>query len=413
MWMGHLPSTRTVEWPPQRPLDQSLSLAETMTNPTPFTVEVPQELLDDLHRRLDAVRWPDRIPGEEWAFGTSPDYLKSLVAYWRDGYDWRAQETALNRLRQFTVPLHGIDLHYIHEPGVGPHPMPLLISHGWPGSIVEFQRIIPMLTDPGSHGADPSDAFTVIAPSLPGYGFSYRPNQLRFGAEQMADALNDLMKDVLGFDNYGAQGGDWGAFITSRLGYRYPQNLVGIHVNLLAVARDFTRDDARTDEERQFADELKHFLTEETGYQWIMGTKPQTLAFALSDSPVGLAAWIIEKFRAWSDCDGDLDTYFSRDDLLTNIMLYWVTGAINSSSWPYYARRHSSEWVLPMGKQITAPMGYADFPKEILNPPRSLAERMYADIRRWTPMRRGGHFAALEEPEALAQDMREFFRPLR
>ena len=384
-----------------------------MPTPSPFTIDIPGNALDDLHRRLDATRWPDRIPGEEWAYGTSPAWLKQLVAYWRHEYDWRKWEAALNAFPQFTVPLHGIDLHFIHAPGVGPAPTPLLLSHGWPGSIVEFMQLIPLLTDPGSHGGDPADAFTVVAPSLPGYAFSYRPDQPRFGSNEMADVLHDLMTGVLGYNRYAAQGGDWGAFITSRLGYKYPQHLAGIHITLLAIARNFTHAEATDDAERAFADELKHFLWEETGYQWIMGTKPQTLAFALTDSPVGLAAWIVEKFRTWSDCGGELDGYLSRDALLTNIMLYWLTGAINSSSWPYYARRHSREWVTPEGERIMAPTGYADFPREILNPPRSIAERMYGNIQRWTPMARGGHFAAMEEPQALAEDIRAFFRPLR
>lgn len=382
-------------------------------SPTPFTIDVPAAVLEDLHRRLERVRWPDAVPGAGWDYGSDPAYLRALVDYWRDGYDWRAEEATLNRWRQFTVPLHGIDLHFIHEPGAGPDPMPLLLSHGWPGSVAEFGRILPLLCDPGAHGGDPADAFTVVAPSLPGYGFSFRPGQPRFGAPEMADALAALMTDVLGYQRFGAQGGDWGAFIATRLGWRYPERLAGIHLNLLAVPRGFRAEDATSEAERRFAAQLQHFLREEVGYQWIQGTRPQTLAFALTDSPAGLAAWIVEKFRAWSDCGGDPAGYFGRDVLLTNIMLYWVTGAIGSSFWPYYARRHDPEWIVPAGGRVAVPCGYAEFPKEILSPPRSVAERMYGDIRRWTPMPRGGHFAALEEPEALAREIRAFFRPLR
>src|SRR5439155_399007 len=267
------------------------------------------------------VRWPDEAPGERWRYGSDLAYMKELVAYWRDKYDWRAHETALNRNRQFTVPVGGIGVHFIHELGVGPDPMPLLLSHGWPGSIVEFQRIIPMLTDPARFGGDPADAFTVVAPSLPGYTFSFTPNQPRFGIVEIADVFATLMTDVLGYRRFAPQGGDWGAFVTSVLGASHP------------------------------------------------------------------------------------------DRLLTNVMLYWVTGAINSSFWPYYARNHGP-WPITEDKPIRVPTAYASFPREILHPPRAWAERVY-NIQRWTPMTAGGHFAALEEPDALAADVRAFFRHLR
>ncbi|MBI1846619.1 MAG: epoxide hydrolase [Candidatus Rokubacteria bacterium] len=378
--------------------------------PEPFTIEVADNILADLRARLDRARWPDEIPGEPWRYGTDLAYMKSLVAHWRERYDWRAQEAALNRWRHFTVPIDGIDLHFVHEPGVGPSPMPLLLSHGWPGSIVEFQRLIPMLTDPARFGGDPADAFTVVAPSLPGYGFSFRPNQPRLGITQIADLFARLMTDLLGYRRFAAQGGDWGAFITSCLGAFHAPSLAGIHVTLLGVRRD-VGPGGGTEEERAYVEELKHFEREETGYQWIQGTKPQTLAYGLSDSPVGLAAWIVEKFRTWSDCGGDVERRFSKDVLLTNIMLYWVTGAIGSSFWPYYDRRHS-RWPIGEDRPVTAPTAYARFPREILHPPRAWAERVY-NIQRWTAMPAGGHFAALEEPDALAADVRAFFRGLR
>lgn len=379
--------------------------------PTPFTIHVPEAVLADLRSRLEHVRWPDEVPQSGWRYGTELGYLKSLVAYWRDKYDWRIQEAALNRWRQFTVGLGGIDLHFIHEPGVGPAPLPLLLSHGWPGSIVEGQRLIPMLTDPGRFGGDPADAFTVVAPSLPGYAFSFRPNQARFGVTAIAQLFVGLMTDVLGYRRFAAQGGDWGAFIVSRLGFAYPQAVVGMHLNLLAVRRDFTPSSTPSEEELRYGEELRQWQREASGYIWIQGTRPQTLAYGLTDSPVGLAAWILEKFRDWSDCGGQVERRFSKDVLLTNIMLYWVTGAIGSSFWPYYDRLHEP-WPIPPGERIPVPAGYAEFPGEILHPPRSLAERMY-DIRRWTRMPSGGHFAALEEPEALAADIRAFFRDLR
>jgi microsomal epoxide hydrolase len=347
-----------------------------------------------------------------WTTGTSVDYLEQLLYYWNENFNWRSQEAKLNAFRQFTVPLAGINLHFIHETGKGPNPMPLLLSHGWPGSVVEFYKVIPMLTDPARYGGDPADAFTVVAPSLPGYVFSFKAGQGRFGIEEIAEVFATLMIDVLGYSRFGAQGGDWGAFITSRLGFAFPETLIGIHLNLLAVRRDQKMVADPTPEEKVFLKQLNHFIKEEAGYQWIQGTKPTTLAFALTDSPAGLAAWMVEKFRTWADCNGDPENALTRDEMLTNITLYWITGAIGSSFWPYYARMHRP-FPIPKGSTIDVPMGYVEFPKEILRPPRSVAERMYTDIRRWTVMQKGGHFAALEQPAALVDEIRLFFRSLR
>jgi pimeloyl-ACP methyl ester carboxylesterase len=380
--------------------------------PTQFRLHVGDDVLADLKARLARVRWPDEVPDNHWKYGTDLAYLKSLVEYWRDRYDWRKHETGINRFNQYKVRLSGIDVHYIREEGKGPNPMPLLISHGWPGSVHEFHKLIPMLTDPARFGGDATDAFTVVAPSLPGYTFSFAPNQQRFSVEQISDVFAELMVDVLGFNRFAAQGGDWGAFVTSRLGYAYPERLAGIHINLLSLRRDTPLPERPSEDEKLYFEQRAHWMKEEVGYTWIQGTKPQTLAYGLTDSPVGLAAWIVEKFHTWSDHKGDLDGYIGRDAMLTNIMLYWVTGAIGSSFWPYYARMHGP-WPIPDGARIQVPMGYAEFPKEILRPPRSLAEKMYADIRRWTRMPKGGHFAALEQPDLLAQEIREFFRPLR
>jgi microsomal epoxide hydrolase len=269
-----------------------------------------------------------------------------------------------------------------------------------------------MLTDPARYGGDAKDAFTVIAPSLPGYTLSFTPGQQRYGLESIAELFSQLMTDVLGYERYAAQGGDWGSFVTSRLAFIQPRRLIGIHINLLPVRRDPRMIDHPTPEEKQFLDELSVFLKEETGYQWIQGTKPTTLSFGLTDSPTGLAAWVVEKFHTWTDCGGDIESAVSKDELLTNIMLYWLTGAIGSSFWPYYARMHGP-WPIPEGARISVPMGYAQFPKEILRPPRSLAERFFANIQRWSVMPKGGHFAALEQPELLVKEIREFFRPLR
>jgi len=378
----------------------------------PFQLSVPESVLKDLRQRLLNTRLPDEPPLDPWSTGTSVAYLKRLLDYWRDGFNWRAQEAKLNAFRQFTVPLAGIDVHFIHEQGKGPNPMPLLLCHGWPGSVMEFHKLLPMLTDPARFGGDPADAFTVIVPSLPGYVFSFKPGQKRFSVEEIAEVFAALMTDVLGYKRLGAQGGDWGAFIASRLGFAFPERMIGIHLNLLAVRRDPKMVANPTPEEKVFLDQLNLFLKEETGYQWIQGTKPTTLAFALTDSPAGLAAWLVEKFRFWTDCDGNPENALTRDEMLIDIMLYWVTGAIGSSFWPYYARMHGP-WPIPEGSTVDVPTGYVEFPKEILRPPRSVAERMYTDIRRWTVMPKGGHFAALEQPEALVEEIRAFFKPLR
>lgn len=378
--------------------------------PRPYVLDVPDDAIDDLRQRLARTRWPETPPGEPWVTGTDPAYLRELVEHWRTRFDWRAQEARLNAFRQFKVALGGIDLHYVHEPGRGPAPLPLLLSHGWPGSVFEFLELIPRLTDPARFGGDPADAFTVIAPSLPGYGLSYVPGQPRFDLPQIADTFASLMSDVLGLERFGVQGGDWGSFVSARIAAVYPHRTVGVHLNMLPVRRDTTAEGEPSPEERRWLDELAVWLKEETGYQWIQGTRPTTLSFALNDSPAGLAAWIAEKFHAWSDNDGRIESAIDRDAMLADISLYWFTGAIGASFWPYYARMHAP-WPIPRGK-IPVPAGYAAFPKEILRPPRALAEKTF-DIRRWTEMPRGGHFAAMEQPQALAEEIRAFFRPLR
>lgn len=380
--------------------------------PEPFSLTIADAAIADLRDRLAGTRLPDAAPGEPWAYGTSVDYMQSLLAYWREGFDWRAQEAALNAFPQFRARLHDIDLHFLHARGRGPDPMPLLLMHGWPGSVFEFLDIIPRLTDPAAHGGDPADAFTVVTPSLPGYGLSFRPGQKRFGVPAIADCLAGLMTDVLGYRRFAAQGGDWGGFIASNLGVRHPEKLHGIHLNLLAVPPDLPRPENPTEEERRYLEAAASWAKEEAGYQRIQGTRPQTLAFALTDSPAGLAAWIAEKFRAWTDNDGRIESAVSRDRMLANISLYWFTGCIGASFWPYYARAHGP-WPIPEGRTVDVPTGYADFPKEIRRPPRSIAGRFYTDIRRWTPMEKGGHFAAMEQPAALASDIAAFFRPLR
>jgi microsomal epoxide hydrolase len=378
--------------------------------PRPFRIRVGDEVLADLQERLAHARWPDEIPDGGWHYGSDLGYMRALVEHWRTRYDWRAAEATLNAFEHFTAPLAGIDVHFIHQPGIGPRPIPLLLSHGWPGSVWEFYKIIPMLTDPARFGGDPANAFTVVAPSLPGYGFSFRPNQPRFGTVEIADVFARLMTEVLGYERFGAQGGDWGSVITARLGFAYRARMIGIHLNMTFVRPDRGQKDW-SDAERAYLSDARRWMSEEAGYQRIQGTKPQTLSYALTDSPIGLAAWIVEKFRTWSDCGGDLDRRFTKDELLTNVMLYWVTGAIGSTFWPYYAFHHSA-WVPSATERVETPTGIADFPCEILRPPRAWAERAY-DLRHFTTMPAGGHFAALEEPDALVADIREFFRPLR
>jgi pimeloyl-ACP methyl ester carboxylesterase len=377
-----------------------------------FKLSVPDRDIADLRERVRHTRFPDQAPGPAWAYGTDIAWMRGLIDYWGEKFDWRAQEARLNAFPQYKVRLHDIDLHFLQVEGQGPDPCPLLLSHGWPGSVFEFLELIPKLTNPSQFGGNPADSFTVVAPSLPGYGLSFSAGQPRFGVEEIADCFASLMTDVLGHHRFAAQGGDWGSFITSRLAYSYPNRLIGIHLNMMPLRRDPKMVAHPTSEEQKYLEQLSTWLKDETGYQWIQGTRPQTLAFALTDSPAGLAAWIIEKFRAWSDCSGDLESVFTKDALLANISLYWFTGAIGSSFWPYYARMHRP-WPVPDNARIAVPTGYCEFPCEILRPPRSLATRTYTDIRRWTVMPRGGHFAAMEQPEALAAEIREFFRPLR
>ena len=374
----------------------------------PFRLAIDDSAIAGLKARLTQVRWPDEAPEPPWRYGTSVAFMRELVEYWAHAYDWRKTEAALNAWPQFITSIDGIDVHFLKVEGRGPDPTPLLLSHGWPGSILEFVKLIPLLTDPASHGGDASDAFTVVVPSLPGYTLSFHPNQERRALPQIGAMFHELMMR-LGLSRYGAQGGDWGSFVTAWLGANRAAHLVGIHLNLMPLRRDRAMFVNPTEEERRYLAELDAWLKEETGYQWIQGTRPQTLAFALSDSPVGLAAWMVEKFRAWTDCDGDPRNALSMDEMLGNISLYWFTNCIGASFWPYYARMHGP-W--PIEGKVGVPTGYCEFPHEILRPPRAAAERVFTDIRRWSVMSRGGHFAALEQPEALAREIREFFRPL-
>ncbi|MBI2803286.1 MAG: epoxide hydrolase [Gammaproteobacteria bacterium] len=381
------------------------------TTPEPFSIDVSDAVLTDLRERLERVRWPGEVPNSAWDYGTNLAYMKELVDYWRTRYDWRVHERQLNRWTHFRVIIDGQRLHYIHERGKGPKPFPLIITHGWPGSIAEFVEIIGPLTDPAAHGGDPADAFDVIAPSLPGYGFSDPTHDRQVNITRIAEWFAVLMNDVLGYTRYGAQGGDWGAMVTSRLGFADADHVAGIHLNMVGVAPHPANRQNLSPTEQTFLQSMDKWRNEETGYQGIQGTKPQTLGYALNDSPVGLCAWIVEKFRTWSDCNGNVENSYTKDQLLTNIMIYWATQTINSSTRLYFEERQHP-WRMGKNDKVTVPTAIALFPKEIATPPREWAERAY-NIQRWTPMPAGGHFAAMEKPQLLVDDVRAFFRELR
>ena len=379
----------------------------------PFTIQIPDTVLSDLKHRLAATRWPDELADAGWEWGSDLGYLRSLAEYWRDGYDWRREEAALNQLPHYRLALDGFHIHFLHVRGKGPSPLPLIITHGWPGSFVEMTKLIPLLTDPAAHGGEPEDAFDVIVPSLPGFGFSDRPPVRGMGPRKIAALWMRLMQE-LGYHRFGAQGGDWGSAISLALGLHDPQRLIGIHLNYIAgrFLLGGTLNQIPEDEVAQaYQEQLRAWWEAEGGYSHEQGTKPQTLSYGLNDSPVGLAAWIIEKFRSWSDCGGDLERVFTRDELLTNVMIYWVTETIASSARLYYESRQQPLSLSP-AQRVEPPVGVALFPKEIPMPPRALAERGLHVVR-WTEMPRGGHFAAMEQPELLAHDLRQFFRSLR
>jgi pimeloyl-ACP methyl ester carboxylesterase len=375
-----------------------------------FTVHVPEEILRDLRQRLEATRWSDTIPGSGWDHGTDVQYLRELVTYWLHDFDWRAQEQWLDEvLPGWTVDIDGRVVHYARIDGRGPSPLPLLLLHGWPGSYFELSKVAPMLADPGAHGGDPADAFDVIVPSLPGHGFSAAPTTAGFGADECADVMRRLMVDHLGYQRFVAQGGDRGAFVSTGLAHRHRDVVAAIHLNFAAGIPG--RDGDTSEAEERWLDEQRAWAAEEGGYIAIQGTKPQTLAFALHDSPVGMLAWIVEKWRTWSDCDGDVESCFTKDELLINATIYWVTGTIRSSMHYYWEHRHNPPAaVRPV--RIECPTAVAMFPREVMRVPRSAAERKY-DLRRWTEFPRGGHFAAMEQPEALVADIRAFFRDFR
>lgn len=374
-----------------------------------FRIHVEDAVLEDLQRRLAQTRLPDQIDGTGWEYGIPIDYLQELVAYWRDAYDWRAEELELNALPHHTTRIDGQRIHFIHARSTHPGALPLLLSHGWPGSVVEFLDVIPLLTQPELHGGDAADAFHVVAPSLPGYGLSEPPRTRGWDVARIARAFATLMSR-LGYARYAAQGGDWGAQITTRLGVIDAEHLAGIHLNMPIGVRPEEKI-ALSDADKADLAAMGWFQNEESGYAMQQATKPQTLGVALNDSPAGLLAWIVEKFRAWSDCDGDPERVFTRDRLITNVMLYWLTQTAASSARLYFESRHGGMWS-EKPEFVAVPTGVARYPKEVVRYPRPWVERQY-NVTHWAEMPRGGHFAAMEQPELFVEDVRRFMRSVR
>jgi pimeloyl-ACP methyl ester carboxylesterase len=385
----------------------------------PYELRIADATLMDLHARLAAARLP---PPDDvgWDAGINPAFLHALIAHWRLSYDWRVHEAELRRLHHFTTELGGTTIHFVHERGKGDAPLPLVLTHGFPDSFVRFTKLIPLLVDPGAHGGDPRDAFDVVVPSLPGFGFSGPPDR---GSDvfHIADRWHDLMTE-LGYGSYAAHGGDWGGLITEWLARRHGGSVIGVHLTDVPFWHAMRPPDERSPAEDAYLAEMKRFQTADGAYAMIQGTRPQTLADALNDSPAGLAAWLVPLFRRLSDCDGDVERRFTKDELITYIMIYWVTGTIGSSFLPYYdiLHRGAPRWMLGLASDWirsklrgprAVPAGFALFRSDI-HPPREWAERFFR-VERWTEMPRGGHFAAHEEPELLAEDIRAFFRPLR
>ncbi len=374
--------------------------------PRPFQIDVPQAVLDDLRRRLERTRWPEPIPGAGWDYGARIDAVRELCDHWRDSYDWRAQEARLNAYPQFLAEVDGVDVHFWHVRGSGPQPFPLLLVHGWPGSMFEFFDLIEPLTNPAAYGGRAEDAFDVVIPALPGFGFGGKPRERGWGITRIAAAFNTLMTEELGYDRYGVQGGDWGGIVAAKMASAHAASVAGIHLNFVVAQPPAEL----TDADREALARRDAFQAVETGYSNVQGTKPDSLTVAQTDSPAGLAAWILEKFQVWSDCGGDPFSAYSKDALLTNLMFYWAPNSVASAARIYYeARRDPDGFRYP---KVEVPTGVAVFPKEPWRAPRNWAEQRF-NIVRWTEMPRGGHFAALEQPALLLDDVRAFFAGIR
>jgi pimeloyl-ACP methyl ester carboxylesterase len=381
---------------------------------TEYRIQTPEAELGDLRARLRGTRWPERETVDDWSQGVPLDYLQELCGYWADAYDWRATEARLNELPQFRAEIDGLGVHLLHVRSRHPDALPLVMTHGWPGSIIEFLDVLGPLTDPASHGGDPADAFHVVCPSLPGYGFSDKPSRPGWGVERIATAWTTLMA-TLGYERYGAQGSDWGTSISASIGQQDPQHVVGIHLMPPLAPPDPETFDDLTVREREALAALEQAAESDSGYSQEHATRPQTIAYSLTDSPVGLCAWIVEKFWAWTDWDGHLERAISRDKLLDNLMLYWLPRAGGSSARLYWESiRQVNEWISgTVTDTVDVPTGCSIFPKEIQRPSRRWAERRFRDIRYWNEPTRGGHFAALEQPALFVDEVRSFFRLVR
>ena len=376
----------------------------------PFKVEISNEILQNINSKVKNYQWHEMPDDGGWDYGTNLDYMKEFAEYWSSKFDWKKTEEKINKFRNFKTNIDGIDIHFIHEKGSGSNPKPLLLNHGWPGSIVEFLDIIDQLAHPENYGGNIEDSFDVIVPSLPGYGFSGRPSR-PIGPRKMASIFNSLMTNSLGYEKYISQGGDFGGTICTWLAYDFPESLLGIHINILITRHP---DGPQTKEEIEWQERFKVEQRIEDGYRTQQSTKPQTLSYAMMDSPVGVAAWMIEKMRGWSDIkDGNIESVYSKDILLSNIMIYLVTKTFNTSTWIYYGRREEGGRSLPKDHlPLKVPTAIAKFPKEYLEwAPRSYVERIY-NVKQWTNMPAGGHFAALEKPDLLIKDIREFGKKL-
>jgi pimeloyl-ACP methyl ester carboxylesterase len=374
-----------------------------------FDIHVDDEVLDDLRQRLSRTRFPDQISGTGWEYGIPIDFLRELVEYWRDTFDWRTHEARLNGLNNHKTVIDGQSIHFVHARSTHDDALPLLVVHGWPGSIIELLDIIPRLVDPEAHDGEAADAFHVVAPSLPGYGFSGVTNEPGWDSWRIARAFVELMRR-LGYTRYAAQGGDWGAQVATRIALLDPEHCVAIHLNMPLATRPEEQVPLTDDDKADLA-AMQHFQREESGYAAEQSTKPQTIGAALNDSPAGLLAWIVEKFRSWSDCDGHPEKVFTRDQLIANVMVYWVTGTSASSARLYWEHQHPGPGVDAPGF-VAVPTGVARYPKEVVRYPRSWVERSY-NVTHWSDMPRGGHFAAMEQPELFVDDVRRFFRTQR
>jgi pimeloyl-ACP methyl ester carboxylesterase len=373
----------------------------------PYRIEIPESALDDLKRRLAATRWPERAPVEDWSQGTPLGYLQEICRYWGERYDWRATEARLNRLPQFVTEIDGLDIHFVHLRSKHASARPLVMTHGWPGSIVEFLKVIEPLVDPTAHGGAAEDAFHIVLPSLPGYGFSGKPTQTGWGVERIARAWATLMQR-LGYTSYLAQGGDWGASVTTWIGIQDPARCAGIHLNMPIVAVDKSTLDDLTPLERSALDGRKYYADWDSGYSKEQSTRPQTVGYGLVDSPAALAGWVFEKFHAWTDCDGHPENVLTRNALLDNLMFYWLPGAGASSArlyWESFARTGLDPVRVPSGASL--------FPKEIFRASRRWVEKRYVNLVYWNELARGGHFAAFEQPEAFVRELRACFRLMR